>query len=177
MGYVREEMEEAVGRKRTRRLAVIGTLLVIYFTVAFIANIWPFSSAVGVMKKVTSPAAIIQNHEWFYDQYHAIQAQRRNIEALPESSTDRIGTQMVLNNMISEYNAKSREITRNCWRKHHDEICLFRICRRATPPAAPAPQGEVWKFLQSRDGGHMERDCSNFLFGGTETENNRGGIP
>jgi hypothetical protein len=85
-------MEEAVGRKWTRRLAVIGTLLVIYFIVAFIATLWPFSSVIGVAKKVTAPTAIIQNYEWFYDHYHAIQAQRRNIEALPEGSTDRIGT-------------------------------------------------------------------------------------
>jgi hypothetical protein len=116
MGYVREEMEEAVGKKWVGRLAGIGTLLVIYFIIAFMANIWPFSSAIGVAKKVTSPTAIIQNYEWFYDQYHAIQAQRRNIEALPEGSADRIGTQMVLNNMIAEYNAKSREITRNLWK-------------------------------------------------------------
>jgi hypothetical protein len=116
MGYVRKEMEEAVGKKWAGRLTGIGTILVIYFIIAFIANIWPFSSAVDVMKKVTSPTAIIQNYEWFYDQYHAIQAQRKNIEALPEGSTDRIGTQMVLNNMIAEYNAKSREISRNLWK-------------------------------------------------------------
>ncbi|MDR1901751.1 MAG: hypothetical protein LBQ88_05640 [Treponema sp.] len=116
MGYVREEMEKAVGKKWAGRLAGIGTLLAVYFIIAFITSIWPFSSAVGVMKKVTSPTAIIQNYEWFYDQYHAVQAQRRNIEALPEGSADRIGTQMVLNNMIAEYNAKSREITRSLWK-------------------------------------------------------------
>jgi hypothetical protein len=78
--------------------------------------VWPFSSAAGVARKVTEPTAIIQNYEWFYDQYHAIEAQRRNVAELPEGSADRIGTQMVLNNMIAEYNAKSREITRNLWK-------------------------------------------------------------
>jgi hypothetical protein len=116
MGYVRKEMEDAVGKKWTKRLLFAGTLLAVYVAAAFVFSIWPFSSAVGVVKKVTSPTAIIQNYEWFYDQYHAIQAQRQNIKALPEGSTDRIGTQMVLNNMIAEYNAKSREITRNLWK-------------------------------------------------------------
>jgi amino acid transporter len=116
VAYIKDELEEAVGRKWTRRLIGIGIVLFLYCVVSFFAGIWPFSSAAGVVRKVTSPTAIIQNYEWFYDQYHAIEAQRRNIRALPEGSTDHIGTQMVLNNMIAEYNAKSREITRNLWK-------------------------------------------------------------
>jgi hypothetical protein len=116
MGYVKEEFEEAIGKKWTRRLGVLGVILLVYVLISLFTGMWPFSSAFGVMKKVTTPERIIQNYEWFYDQYHAIEAQRRNIEVMPEGSTDRIGTRIVLNNMIAEYNAKSREITRNLWK-------------------------------------------------------------
>jgi valyl-tRNA synthetase len=116
MGYIRNELEEAVGKKWTKRFIGFGIVLFIYTVISFFAGIWPFSSAVGVAKRVTEPVAIIHNYEWFYDQYHAIEAQRRNVAAMPEGSTDRIGTQMVLNNMIAEYNAKSWEITRNLWK-------------------------------------------------------------
>jgi hypothetical protein len=116
LAYIRGELEEAVGKKWARRFIGFGIAVFVYTAVSFFAGIWPFSSAVGVVKRVTEPAAIIQNYEWFYDQYHAIEAQRRNIAVMPEGSTDRIGTQMVLNNMIAEYNAKSREITRNLWK-------------------------------------------------------------
>jgi len=116
MAYIRDGMERVVGKKWTRCITGFGVVLLVYIAVSFIFGIWPFSSAVGVARRVTNPDRIIQNYEWFYDQYHAIEAQRRNIEALPEGSTDRVGTQMVLNNMIAEYNAKSREITRNLWK-------------------------------------------------------------
>jgi hypothetical protein len=116
LAYIKDELEEAVGKKWTRRFMGIGFVLFLYCVVSFFTGIWPFSSAIGVVRRVTSPAAIIQNYEWFYDQYHAIEAQRRNITALPEGSADWIGTRMVLNNMIAEYNAKSREITRTLWK-------------------------------------------------------------
>jgi hypothetical protein len=116
MPYVKRELENAVGKKWTRRFIGFGAIIFVYVVISFFIGIWPFSSAVGVVRKVTAPGAIIQNYEWFYDQFYAIQAQRRNIEVLPEGSTDRVGTQMVLNNMIAEYNAKSREITRNLWK-------------------------------------------------------------
>jgi hypothetical protein len=116
VGYIKKELEDAVGKKWARRFIVFGIVVFAYIAISFFAGIWPFSSAVGVVKRVTSPTAIIQNYEWFYDQYHAIEAQRRNVAAMPEGSADRVGTQMVLNNMIAEYNAKSREITRNLWK-------------------------------------------------------------
>jgi hypothetical protein len=116
MGYIKDELKEAIGKKWAKRIILIGIIAAFYLAVAFFASLWPFSSAIGVARKITEPTAIIKNYEWFYDQYHAIEAQRRNVAALPEGSTDRIGTQMVLNNMIAEYNAKSREITRNLWK-------------------------------------------------------------
>ena len=116
MGYIKKELEDAVGRKWARRFIGYGIVVFVYIVISFFAGIWPFSSAAGAAKRVTSPTAIIQNYEWFYDQFHAIEAQRRNVAAMPEGSTDRLGTQMVLNNMIAEYNAKSREVTRNLWK-------------------------------------------------------------
>jgi len=118
MGYVREELEDAVGKRWAKRIVLAGTIIAIYLAVSFFTGIWPFSTAVGVVKKVTEPTAIIQNYEWFYNQYHAIQAQQRNVAAMPEGSVDRVGTQMVLNNMIAEYNARSRQITRNLWKSN-----------------------------------------------------------
>ena len=116
MGYVREELEDAVGKKWAKRIVLAGTVIFVWLAVSFFTGIWPFSAAVGVAKKVAQPERIIQNYEWFHDQYHAIEAQRRNVAAMPEGSADRIGTQMVLNNMIAEYNARSRQITRNLWK-------------------------------------------------------------
>jgi hypothetical protein len=116
VGYIRKELEDAIGKKWAQRFIVFGIAVFVYIAISFFAGIWPFSSMAGVVKRVTSPTAIIQNYEWFYDQFHAIEAQRRNIAVMPEGSADRVGTQMVLNNMIAEYNAKSREITRNLWK-------------------------------------------------------------
>jgi hypothetical protein len=116
LAYVKDELEEAIGKKWARRFIGFGVVIFVYVVISFFAGIWPFSSVIGVARKITEPVAIIQNYEYFYDQYHAIEAQRRNVAALPEGSTDHIGTRMVLNNMIAEYNAKSREITRNLWK-------------------------------------------------------------
>jgi len=116
MGYVREELEDAVGKKWAKRIVLAGTVLAVWLAVSFFTGLWPFSAAVGVARRITQPERIIRNYEWFYDQYHAIEAQRRNVAAMPEGSADRIGTEMVLNNMIAEYNARSRQITRNLWK-------------------------------------------------------------
>lgn len=116
MSQIREELEDVIGKKWTKRIIGIITVLFVYGIISFFTGIWPFSSVVGVAKKVTEPNRIVQNYEWFYDQYHAIQAQQQNIKLMPEGSKDRIGTQMVLNNMIADYNARSREISRNLWK-------------------------------------------------------------
>jgi hypothetical protein len=116
MSYIKDELEDAVEGKWARRFIGFGIIIFVYFVISFFAGIWPFSSAVGVARRATSPEVIIQNYEWFFDQYHAIEAQRRNVAIMPEGSVDQVGTKMVLNNMIAEYNAKSREISRNLWK-------------------------------------------------------------
>jgi len=116
MSYVRDELENAIGKKWTKRFIGAGIVLLVYLSISFFAGIWPFSSAIGVAKKVTEPERIIQNYEWFYNQYYAIQAQERNLKAVSETSLEYSGMLMVLNNMIGEYNSRSRQITRNLWK-------------------------------------------------------------
>lgn len=116
MSEMREAMDELLG-KRLGKLAFIGTaMLIVYMVFAVLFSFWPFSSAAGVVKKVTSAEAIISNYQWFYDQYNAIQAQTANLDALEKTAPERSGLSMVLNSMIAEYNSRSRQITRNLWK-------------------------------------------------------------
>jgi hypothetical protein len=72
--------------------------------------------AVGLVGSVTSNQDIVQNYQWFYDQYNAVQSQKINYESMPDGAQERDGMRMVLNNSISEYNSRSRQITRNLWK-------------------------------------------------------------
>jgi hypothetical protein len=96
--------------------AGISILILITFLIvgAFVGKACGVAS--GVIDKVVNPNAIVQNYEWFYDQYNVIQAQKANLDAIPKDSIERSGTAMVLNNEIAEYNSKSRQITRNLWK-------------------------------------------------------------
>lgn len=116
MGYVRDEIEEAVGPKWAKRAGIVGGILAIYLAVSAIFSIWPFLSAAGVVRKATSAESIIGNYQWFYDQYNAIQAQTANLGALPDGAPERAGMTMVLNSAIAEYNSRSKQITRNLWK-------------------------------------------------------------
>jgi hypothetical protein len=93
-------------------VAVVG----IYLLLSSLFSVWPFSVAGGVVKSVVNERSIIQNYQWFYDQYNAIQAQQANYESVPEDAYERNGMRMVLNNAISEYNSRSKQITRNLWK-------------------------------------------------------------
>ena len=115
MSYIKDELKEAIGKKWTKRLTGIAVVILVYAGISFFGGIWPFSSAVGVAQRVSNPDRIIQSYEWFYDAYHSIQAQVRNVAILPEGSTERIGGEMVLNRRVEEYNSRARQITRNLW--------------------------------------------------------------
>jgi len=58
----------------------------------------------------------IANYEWYYDQYHAIQAAAQKVkfaEGMPEQN----GIKMVLAGMVEEYNSRSRmAVTRELWK-------------------------------------------------------------
>ena len=116
MSEIRDEVEKAFGKKAFKFLKVVAVLCAIYIISALIFGMFPFSVASGVMTKVVNSDAIIQNYQWFYDQYNAIQAQKMNYETTAPDAFERNGMRMVLNNAIAEYNSRSRQITRNLWK-------------------------------------------------------------
>jgi len=122
MSIIGETVEELLGSKVAKLLYVIVLLVLIYIAAAISFSIWPFSVARGLAHKVVNEDAIIQNYEWFYDQHNAIKAQAANvkvIKAMPTSEkqqTELAGTKMVLNNMVAEYNSRSKQINRNMWK-------------------------------------------------------------
>jgi len=112
MGEFRDLLEEEVGKKWTKGIGIFLGIVAVYLVISFFANIFPFS----LITKTVNAKAVIQNYEWFYDQYNQIQAQEANIEVLPPDASERPGMSMVLNRAIAEYNSKSRMITRNLWK-------------------------------------------------------------
>lgn len=116
MGEMQDAIDEAVGKKWRRVITIAAVLAVVYFGLGAVLHTWPFSSAAGVVQKVTSSEAIIANYQWFYDQKSAIDAQRANLNALAKDAPERAGLSMVLNNMASEYNSRSKQVTRNLWK-------------------------------------------------------------
>jgi hypothetical protein len=113
---LKDELDSTIGRGWRKFLSLFIILIAIYMLFALVFSFWPLSSIRGVVKKVTSSEAIIQNYEWYYDQYNAIEAQRANIKALPDRTLEIAGMVMVLNNAIAEYNSRSKQITRNMWK-------------------------------------------------------------
>lgn len=116
MGYLQDEVKDAVGPRWFKVLTVLAVFIAAWLILGLVFSFWPFSSAAGVVTKVTDPNAIIGNYQWFYDQYNAIQAQKANIAATPQDAPERRGMILVLNNSIAEYNSRSKQITRNLWK-------------------------------------------------------------
>lgn len=85
-------------------------------------------SGCGVLSHVTSTQQIIQNYENFYTMHNDIKAMAKNVKIAEQkynkageatkaqAEIEYFGIQQNLNNMISEYNAKSRMITRSLWK-------------------------------------------------------------
>ena len=115
MSQLRKEMEEDYGKRWTKVFFVFAVMIALYFGAALLFSFWPFSSVAGVVQKVTSSENIIASYQYFYDQKTAIDAQRANVEAA-KGTTEYAGMKMVLNNSIAEYNARSKQITRNLWK-------------------------------------------------------------
>lgn len=122
MGEFQEGLAEVFGKTWAKVLMAIFGLIVIYFLFAVVFSFWPLSVGRDVVNKVVNANAIIYNYEWFYDQYNAIQAQMANLKAMPRGSYERRGLIMVLNNMIAEYNSKSRQMTRNLWKPNDPSL-------------------------------------------------------
>lgn len=105
----KEEFKEYYGARAYTIFKRICFLSSITIVLGLITNLIPFSS-------LFTQQAVVSNYEWFYDQYNSIQAQTANYRALPENAVERQGMLMVLNNNISEYNSKSKQITRALWK-------------------------------------------------------------
>lgn len=116
MGYVQDELQDAVGSKWAKRLGAAVGILVIWLVVSTTLHIWPFSVGAKLAQKVVNAESIVYNYEWFYDQWNTIKATRANLFLLERGSPDYKGTVMVLNQMISEYNSNSAKVTRNMWK-------------------------------------------------------------
>jgi hypothetical protein len=116
MSEFMEAIDETIGKGWRKVFFAIVGLVAFWIIISLVLGMWPFSSAAGVVKQVTSPNAIIQNYQWYYDQYNSIQAQKANLATMGKEAEEYRGTKMVLNNMIGEYNSRSKQITRNLWK-------------------------------------------------------------
>jgi len=107
-----DEIKEMFGKKWHKVIITVCVLIAILIISGLVFRIWPFS----LIYKVANTNTMIQNYEWFYDQYNVIQAQQANISITSKDAPEYQGMVMVLNNAIGEYNSRSRQITRNLWK-------------------------------------------------------------
>lgn len=125
MSVLKEFNEEFFGKK----VGMIVTIFVIfYLLVAFLSGIFPFN----IVKKATNPNKIISNYEWYYDTYNQIKSIDIQIseaeislktltldtEIYNRSIIELNGLKRMRLNYISEYNSKSKQITRNLWKSN-----------------------------------------------------------
>lgn len=116
MSEFKDDIVSTFGITTFKVIKVIAVFIVIYIISALIFGIFPFSVASGLVKKTVNADAIIQNYQWFYDQYNTIQSQKINYESINKDAFERNGMRMVLNNSIAEYNSRSKQINRNLWK-------------------------------------------------------------
>ena len=112
MSIFNDEIKEMFGKKWHKVIITVCVLIAILIISGLVFRIWPFS----LIYKVANTNTMIQNYEWFYDQYNVIQAQQANISITSKDAPEYQGMVMVLNNAIGEYNSRSRQITRNLWK-------------------------------------------------------------
>lgn len=63
---------------------------------------------INEMYKVQNADNRLYNYQWFFSQYNEIEATANNVKLL--EGDEKLGTMMVLNSMISEYNSKASQI-------------------------------------------------------------------
>lgn len=63
---------------------------------------------INEMYKVQDADNRLYNYQWFFSQYNEIEATANNVKLL--EGDEKLGTMMVLNSMISEYNSKASQI-------------------------------------------------------------------
>jgi len=126
MSEFKEEFKDYFGSTAWKGFVIGGGLLLAYILAALFWGVWPFSVVSGLAKKVVNPTAIIQNYEYFEDQFMAIKSTKKKIEIARRnllSSSDKVfaetnlsGLEMILADQIAEYNSRSSQITRNMWK-------------------------------------------------------------
>jgi hypothetical protein len=94
-------------------IKIIIWLVLILMICGLISSFWPRNAT----------KYVVQNYEWYYDQYNVIQSMEININTLKNKKTlterqeiELQGMINVLNNNIAEYNSKSRQITRDLFK-------------------------------------------------------------
>jgi hypothetical protein len=141
MSY-RDEFRHVEGEAYwTARRLVFPMICVIIFILFLSLVHWLVSVPAGVASRVINPNAIVQNYEWFEDQYQDIRAAnaqidiaRKSIAAFEASAGPRVdwtfdmreelarlrsnldALEFYRAKLIADYNAKSRMITRNLWK-------------------------------------------------------------
>lgn len=116
MSQFENEFSYLFGKATFKGFVVLVVLAFAYIMLALVFSFWPFSVAKGVVGKVVNAESIVNNYQWFYDQYNTIQSQKINYESVAPDAYERNGMRMVLNNSIAEYNSRSKQITRNLWK-------------------------------------------------------------
>lgn len=116
MAYIFEEVEEGIGKTLGKIFLIIVALCMVWMLFAAIFSFWPLNVAKQVVDKVVNADSIVANYQWFYDQKAAIDSQRINWQNMPADAPERNSMLMVLNNAITEYNSRSKQITRNLWK-------------------------------------------------------------
>jgi triacylglycerol esterase/lipase EstA (alpha/beta hydrolase family) len=58
----------------------------------------------------------ILSYDWYYDQYAQIEAQTANLSTIDRTASEYDGMVRVVNSMIGEYNARSRQYNHNLWK-------------------------------------------------------------
>jgi hypothetical protein len=106
-----------------KHTVLIGSIIVVMIVLWFAVFSRPFAkwnaARTGDIRQeyiIQDARNRISNYEWYYDQYHAIQATIQKAK-IAEGTPEQRGIRMVLAGMAEEYNSRSRmEMTRELWK-------------------------------------------------------------
>lgn len=104
----------------------LGILCFIYVASALLFGLFPFN----IVARVVTPTKIVQNYEWFYDMVNQIKTMdvqiedsemtlktlTKDTELYNRNIVELNGLKRIMLNLISEYNSKSKQITRNLFK-------------------------------------------------------------
>ena len=95
---------------------LIGIGVVIVLAILIIGGVL-WTAGTGVVQKTVNAESIVGNYQWFYDQKGEIEATyHKFLIAQKNGMQEAAGIEMVLQSMMAEYNAKSKQKNRNLWK-------------------------------------------------------------